>query len=168
MQNLPKSKEEALLQNSNLYFTGIPCCRGHICERRTSTNKCILCAKEIGLKFTLKNKDRVAQYHIDRKKENPKQYLLHGARVRSRKYNIPFAITLDDIIIPEYCPILNIKLEINTGGYKDNSPSLDRTIPELGYIPGNVMVISMRANMIKNNATVEELGKIYHYLLSIK
>ena len=30
-------------------------------------------------------------------------------------------------------------------------------IPELGYIKGNVWVISNKANRIKNNATLEEL-----------
>ena len=168
MQNLPKSKEEAILCGSKFYFSGIPCSRNHICNRRTRTDKCELCAKEINQKSALKNKDKIQQRHISDKKANPKKYLLAGALSRSAKYGYPCSISLDDIVIPEICPILNIKLEINSGKYKDNSPSLDKIIPHLGYIPGNIMVISMRANMIKNNASVDELGRVYNYLLNLK
>ena len=33
-----------------------------------------------------------------------------------------------------------------------------------GYVPGNIAVISMRANMIKNNATLAELKAIVAYI----
>lgn len=39
----------------------------------------------------------------------------------------------------------------------EDSPSIDKVIPELGYVRGNVWVISNKANRIKNNATLEEL-----------
>jgi hypothetical protein len=39
----------------------------------------------------------------------------------------------------------------------DNSYSLDRIDSNKGYVKGNVWVISRRANVIKNNATLEEL-----------
>ena len=48
----------------------------------------------------------------------------------------------------------------------DDSPSIDRLIPELGYIKGNVNVISLRANIIKNNATKDELIKIANWMES--
>jgi hypothetical protein len=41
-----------------------------------------------------------------------------------------------------------------------NSPTIDRIDPRLGYVPGNVHVVSHRANRIKNNATLEEFEKI--------
>ena len=40
---------------------------------------------------------------------------------------------------------------------KDNSPSLDRIDSSKGYTPDNVWVISRRANIIKHDATLEEL-----------
>lgn len=40
------------------------------------------------------------------------------------------------------------------------SPSLDKIIPSLGYVPGNVRIISARANLLKNDATVDELRAI--------
>lgn len=39
----------------------------------------------------------------------------------------------------------------------DASPTLDRIHPDIGYVPGNVMVISAKANRMKNNASLEEL-----------
>lgn len=83
-------------------------------------------------------------------------------RSRAKKNGIAFNLTPDDIIIPEYCPVLGIKIERNHGhsGYFDNSPSVDRIKPELGYTKGNIRVISNRANLLKNNATVEELELI--------
>ena len=57
-----------------------------------------------------------------------------------------------------YHSLLGIPIEIgNKGIWKDNSPSIDRKIPSLGYMKGNIWVISYRANRIKNDATVEEL-----------
>lgn len=45
-------------------------------------------------------------------------------------------------------------------GPQPDSPSIDRIIPALGYVKGNVIVVSQRANTIKNNATPEELRRV--------
>lgn len=89
-----------------------------------------------------------------------KKYLVRGAKQRASKQKIPFNIDYTDIVIPEYCPLLGIKLvkHLGSGGKKhDDSPSIDRIIPSLGYIKGNVWVISDKANRIKSDATIEEL-----------
>ena len=60
--------------------------------------------------------------------------------------------------IPEKCPVLGIPLGgVTSRGGSDNSPSVDRIIPENGYIRGNVRIISKRANVLKNNGTLDEL-----------
>lgn len=33
-----------------------------------------------------------------------------------------------------------------------------------GYVPGNIRVISNRANLLKSDATVEELRKVIDYM----
>jgi hypothetical protein len=38
--------------------------------------------------------------------------------------------------------------------------SLDRIKNSRGYVPGNVLVISLRANLLKGQATLAELQKI--------
>lgn len=88
----------------------------------------------------------------------PRKYMLKAAKNRASKYNIPFSITVDDIIIPSHCPILGIKLERTKGTAGDCSPSLDKLNPELGYVPGNVKVISRLANIMKAHASKEQLA----------
>lgn len=100
------------------------------------------------------------------KLKNPEKRMLWAARTRAKAKNIPFSITEDDIHIPDVCPVFGIKLVLNSGLYKDDSPSLDRINPVLGYVPGNVVVISLRANRIKNNATVEEIALLNVWLSS--
>jgi hypothetical protein len=79
-----------------------------------------------------------------------------SAWARSREFGLSFNLRIEDIRIPEKCPALGIPLQRGKGKWSPNSPSLDRLIPQLGYVKGNVRVISMRANGIKSNATVEE------------
>jgi len=89
----------------------------------------------------------------------------YSAKVRAQKSGVPFDISPDDIAIPEICPVFGIKLEVNRGrGFKPSSPSLDKTIPKLGYVKGNIRVISYRANEIKRDATLQELEKLVSYL----
>ena len=92
------------------------------------------------------------------------KYLLKKAQVRAKNKNIPIDITVDDIIIPECCPILGIKLFSGINIACDNSPTIDRIKPELGYVKGNIQVLSYRANMLKSNATIEELEKVLEHL----
>ncbi len=100
--------------------------------------------------------------------KNPEKAMLHRSRKRAKNKNLEHNITLEDIVIPEVCPLLGIPLETNkTKGYADNSPSLDRIDSSKGYIKGNVMVVSFRANMLKSNGTIEELELLLHNLKKI-
>jgi hypothetical protein len=46
----------------------------------------------------------------------------------------------------------------------DDSPSLDRINNMKGYVPGNVKIISWRANHLKSNGTALEHEKIAQYI----
>jgi hypothetical protein len=62
--------------------------------------------------------------------------------------------------IPEYCPIFPwIKLNYKAGNISrlPDAPSLDRIDNSKGYIPGNVRIISWRANKLKGEAENREL-----------
>jgi hypothetical protein len=85
---------------------------------------------------------------------NQEKYLIQGAKQRAKKHGIPIDITVEDIVIPEFCPYLGVKLVPFSGW---NSPSLDKINPQLGYVKGNIQVISTKANTMKNDATREEL-----------
>ena len=80
-----------------------------------------------------------------------------AAKKRAKDKSLPFNLELPDIVVPEKCPFLEIPLVVNKGlGALPNSPSLDRIIPKLGYVKGNVQVISNKANVMKSSATLEE------------
>lgn len=93
-----------------------------------------------------------------------KSWIVKGAKSRAKQNGVPFMLTEADIIIPERCPALGIVLDVAAGRTADNAISLDRVVPELGYVPTNVRIISRRANFIKNNASVEELEAIAAYI----
>jgi len=101
---------------------------------------------------------------------DPRQKMVYAARNRARIGGLDCAITKDDIVIPETCPVLGIPLVARIGAgrsnrnYVESSPSLDRIDNSKGYIPSNIAVISMRANMIKNNAMLAELKAIVAYI----
>lgn len=90
--------------------------------------------------------------------------IFNCTKSRAKRNKIPFNIDITDIIIPEFCPVLGIKLERATGQPSDNSPSLDKLIPELGYIKGNVRIISWRANTLKRDAKTYELELVIKYM----
>ena len=98
------------------------------------------------------------------KTRNPKKLMVQSAKVRAKKANVPFSITDDDFEIPEFCPILGVRLKSGTKKYHDSSPSLDRIVPAKGYVPGNVVVMSFRANRIKGDASREELQTVLDWM----
>ena len=98
------------------------------------------------------------------KAKNPERYIINKARCRAKRLGRPFSLTVGDIHIPEICPVLGIPLFWGNEQKSDNSPSLDCLIPRLGYVPGNVCVISMRANRLKGDGSWEELEKITNWV----
>ncbi len=93
-------------------------------------------------------------------RRNLENRMLNAARARAKKFSRDFDITIEDIVIPEMCPLLNIPLFVAGGrtSVKYNSASLDRIDSTKGYIKGNVWVISMKANNMKSNSTLEEFS----------
>lgn len=98
---------------------------------------------------------------------NPTRVLYRNAKDRAKNLSLPFNIEIEDIVIPERCPILDIPLIKSYGKLTGNSPSLDRVIPSLGYVKGNVRVISFRANRLKSDVTIAELKKILAYMENV-
>lgn len=45
-----------------------------------------------------------------------------------------------------------------------DAPTVDKVIPALGYVPGNVFIICMRCNVLKNDATLAELRNLVEYV----
>lgn len=169
------SRKEAKVLGLKTYFTGKPCKRGHVVPRYVSGLCCSMCLADRGRKWAAENAGRMkelqqAWHHKHRdehkarlrkdREDNPALFMWYSAKSRAREKNLPFNIEISDVVIPPNCPIFGTPLVIGTGsgpGSNPNSPSLDRVIPSLGYVKGNIVVMSMRANAIKQNATAEEI-----------
>lgn len=111
---------------------------------------------EYNKKWFQENKHKIKEYI----ENNIPSYLLRVAKSRAKKRGTEFSLIKEDINVPTHCPILGIKLEVNSNlgkGGKPSSYSLDRIDNTKGYIKGNVQVISHLANSMKSIATREEL-----------
>jgi hypothetical protein len=94
-------------------------------------------------------------------RDNPARVLLMSARRRAKQTGRAFSITLADIEpLPTVCPVLGIPLLVGMGRHHPSCFSIDRRNNRLGYIPGNVVVTSLRANTLKGDATARELAQL--------
>ncbi len=116
-------------------------------------------------KYRTNNRDTIS---ILRKKyciNNKEKILYINAKRRSKERNLEFNIDAEYIksIYPKdnMCPVLHIPLIVGNGKVHKNSPTLDRIIPELGYIKGNIRVISHRANSLKMDSSYDEAKAIF-------
>lgn len=84
------------------------------------------------------------------------------SKKRAKVRGILFSLRLEDIpTVPEHCPYLGIPLIVGIKQQVPSSPSLDRIDSALGYIPGNVQIISNKANTMKHTATFSEFERMY-------
>jgi len=87
-------------------------------------------------------------YLRERRRRKPERPLWERARKRAKDRGLPFDIPKDAIVVPRTCPALGLVIELR-GQRSACSPSLDRIVPERGYVSGNIRVISDRANRLK-------------------
>ena len=100
---------------------------------------------------------------------NPVKYKLQAmvrrAKVRAKKKDIPFTLDWEQLIplAKDKCPYFTeIKLDWGNKekGITESSPTLDRIIPEKGYVIDNVEIISSKANNIKSIGVSEDLYRV--------
>lgn len=116
-------------------------------------------------KDQLSKSDALTSYHIKldadsnlRNHAPQNRRLFRSTKQSALRRGLEHRITPQDIVIPEYCPLLGIKLTNILGkGYVPTNASVDRVDNTKGYIPGNIQVVSGLANKMKHNATPEEL-----------
>jgi hypothetical protein len=93
---------------------------------------------------------------------------LKNAKTRSKKHNLNFNLDLEYLksIKTDKCPVFNTIFiwGLSRRGYLSTSATIDRVVPELGYIKGNVVFISNLANRIKSDATEVELYAVADWL----
>jgi hypothetical protein len=94
---------------------------------------------------------------------------LRGAKRRAKDRDLPFSITEEylESIWTGVCPVFQTRLNLPGHEGRERTatkPSLDRIVPDKGYIPGNVIWISLRANQMKSDGTSEELFRVAEWL----
>lgn len=98
------------------------------------------------------------------RKNHPEEALLSVARCRAKRKGQEFTITAKEITpFPTTCPVLGQALCQGTSSRHPDAWSIDRVDNSRGYVPGNVKIISLRANMLKSSATLDESTKIAYY-----
>ena len=188
MYSLPTSRTEAIANGATKYFTNKPCSRGHVSYRYVASGTCSACASEkaktawrLGEIPISKNRDRAVKHWNNSQKakvakhrwkhKNPKKAwatsAVGGAKMRAALKKLDFDLTSDYIesITPDRCPIFGEPfLFVGNKVMQPFSASLDRLDPTKGYIQGNVVVISMKANSIKNAYGSAEIGAVATWL----
>lgn len=110
----------------------------------------------------------------ERYKKNPIPQIKSNARIRAKKYGVPFSLSTEYLksIFPEdgMCPVFKVKM---SGRYEnrmksDFSPSMDRIVPHKGYVEGNVIIVSDLANRIKTDATLQEIKNVIQFYRKFK
>jgi hypothetical protein len=97
----------------------------------------------------------------------PVRRLLAYAKNRAKSKNVPFMLTESDLLpLPKVCPVLGIQLIYNpTKKHAEAaSISVDEVIPGLGYVKGNVAIISTKANKMKGSNTSQTLSRLLAYV----
>jgi hypothetical protein len=104
------------------------------------------------------NKEKCLTFIRNWNLKNTEKVLLTSAKARAIQKGLDFNIDETDIIIPNFCPILNIKITRELGkGKLPSNPSIDRIDSSKGYTKDNIWIISHLANRMKQDATEAEL-----------
>lgn len=110
------------------------------------------------------------QLSTDWRAANPLKFMLARAKSRAKEKGFAFDLAPTDFpYLPEKCPVLGISLKYIDAGAKMGDPCIatfDRLDNSKGYVSGNVEIVSLRANRLKHNATLEELEALVTWLKS--
>lgn len=98
------------------------------------------------------------------RRNNPISAMMARSKKRAEQNGWEFNLSREDIVIPSTCPVLGIPIIACDVKQSDNSASLHRIDSSKGYVKGNVICISWRANCLLRNATLEELVAITTWL----
>jgi hypothetical protein len=180
LKELPSSRGLALQKDERYYFNNNLCTYKHLSPRLTTSSKCQICL--VDRESNRRNnsiKTTPFKKNISNKKEmgigtTVEGRLFEYARRRAKDKNREFNISISDVVIPNRCPILGIKiikqwgLSQQNNSSRANNPTLDRLDSSKGYIKGNIEVISYRANILKKDGTSLEHEQIALYIQKFK
>ena len=172
MNTTPRLEAKAL--GLKRYF-GAPCIHNHSGERYTRNNQCVECRtldKEIARsKKPMGKRGRPRKHPEFVGPLKPKRIVFTPLTVEERwvarsknksqtaKARRELSIEYYKSILVTHCPLLGMELTYApyVGATPDNYATLDKIDPAKGYVPGNVQILSFRANSLKADASIEEM-----------
>lgn len=112
--------------------------------------------------------ERNKGYQEDYRTKNRFAIRVRACRARAKEKGLAFDLTEGHLreIWTDVCPVFNTPLDIQALKNSPQHAELDRIIPELGYVNGNVAWLSQRANRIKDDAKLEDLERLVEWLKS--
>lgn len=118
--------------------------------------------KEYHRAYYLANKQKI----LANKKKDKISGILRHSKKRAEERGIEHSITREHLqeILTEVCPVFGSKFS-SEGRITDESMTLDRIDNSVGYVPGNVMFLSYKANRMKSNASKDDLIAFARYVL---
>lgn len=139
-------KQQAKSAKLHKYFTGIPCKRGHYCERLTCNSICLLCARDHNkthYQSSMKEK-RNTPSGILRRRLNDKNYLNRNHDDVNKRRRLRYAERREEM------------LERRRRYYNDNLPKI---------LASNALIRlrrMQRAPAWLTDAHIQEIEKLYH------
>jgi hypothetical protein len=114
--------------------------------------------------YKLANADKRNAEVRERKLSNRPAHMVQRAKLRAKNLGLSFDLVAADIEpLPSHCPVLGIEIDYDLTRPRFNSPTLDRVDNNKGYVSGNVIVVSRRANVMKSDGTVEDMRRVYEF-----
>jgi len=114
-------------------------------------------------------KTRQRERYYERKKVNPFIFKHQKLSSSAKTRKIPYDLTPEFLkgIWTGFCPVSGEEIFISTSNAertKENAAEIDRFIPELGYVKGNVTWVSRKFNRKKLDSSLEELKQLVSWL----
>jgi hypothetical protein len=145
----------------------------HLMHSDGYASQCKKCGKETSAVWYEKNKEAVVARDHKNRKRTWAGRAVSSCRRRASKKHIPFDMDASDLYdprtgkLPTHCPLFpSITLDYEAGSDRRNWASVDRIVPELGYVKGNVCVMSYCANTWKTNGTNPEERERITYIMT--
>lgn len=101
-------------------------------------------------------------------KHQARLVLLNGSKQRAKRVGMEHTLVLSDIVVPDTCPVFGIPLLREERDSWKSAPSIDRIDSNKGYTPDNIIIVSRRANILKKDATPQELEQLAKFYARYK
>lgn len=108
--------------------------------------------------------DQVRDYERSRRIVNRRSWMIKQIKARAKVRGIEFDLTIEDLReLPESCPVFGFPLDYTRTKAGFNSPTVDRIDNSKGYISGNIIIVSRKANTMKSDGTVSDMLALYEF-----